>query len=92
LGVVKQGLTVKVTIEITDELLGEAKTAAAARGETLREFITKALTTRLASTSTPIAAGSGWRSVFGLADPKAVQRVDAVIESEFEQIEPSDWR
>ena len=85
-------MTVKVTIEITDELLGEAKTAAAARGETLPEFISEALTTRLASTSRPIAAGSGWRSVFGLADPNAVQRVDAVIESELEQVDPADWR
>jgi hypothetical protein len=82
---------VKVTIEISDELLGEARTAAAAKGETLSEFVSEALTTRLSS-GTPPAGGSGWRSVFGLADPKAVQRVDAVIESEFEQVDLSKWR
>jgi len=83
---------VKTTIEIPDELFRKTKATAASRGETLREFINEALTTRIASTSAPIAAGSGWRSVFGLADPKATARVDAVIESEFEQVDPSDWR
>jgi hypothetical protein len=82
----------RITIEISDELLRKAKTAAAARGETFRQFVSKALATRVASTSAATAASSGWRSVFGLADPKSVQRIDAVIESEFEQIDPAAWR
>jgi len=75
-----------MTIEISDELFKKAKAAAASSGETLRDFISEAITTHIAST------GSGWRSVFGLADPKAVQRVDAIIESEFEQIDLRHWR
>src|SRR5260370_33806349 len=63
--------TVRVTIEISYELFKKTKAAAASRGETLREFVSAAIETRIASTGTPIAAGSGWRSVFGLADPKA---------------------
>ena len=35
---------------------------------------------------------SGWRSVFGLADPKSVAEVDEVIEREFEQVNPAEWR
>jgi hypothetical protein len=81
-----------MTIEISGELFRKAKAVAASRGETLREFISEAMTTRLASTITPIPPGSGWRSVFGLADPKAVQRVDAAIESAFEQVDPAEWR
>lgn len=82
----------KTTIEIPDELFRKTKETAASRGETLGEFITDALTTRLETTSAPIAAGSGWRSVFGLGDPKSTARVDAVVESEFEQVDPADWR
>jgi hypothetical protein len=74
-----------MTIEISDELFRKAKAAAASSGETVREFISEAITTHIASTV------SGWRSVFGLADRKAVQRVDAVIESEFEQVDLSKW-
>ncbi|HXH92514.1 MAG TPA: hypothetical protein VNN25_13110 [Thermoanaerobaculia bacterium] len=82
----------RITIEISDELFKKTRAVAASRGESLREFVSAAIRARLASTITPIATGSGWRSVFGLADPKSVQRVDAVIESAFEQIDPAAWR
>jgi len=85
-------VSVRTTIEIPDELWRKAKAASASSGETLREFVSEAIATRLASTNLPATQVSGWRSVFGLADPKAVARVDAVVESEFEQVDPSDWR
>ena len=80
------------TIEISDELFRKAKAFAASRGETLREFVGAAIEARIASTGRPTSKDGGWRSVFGLADPKAVQRVDAVIESEFEQVDTRHWR
>jgi len=83
---------VKTTIEIPDELFRKTKATAESRGETLREFITEALTARVASTSAPASDSSGWRSVFGLADPEAVKLVDAVIAAELEQVDPADWR
>lgn len=83
---------VKTTIEISDELFRKTKATAESRGETLREFITEALTARVASTSPPPSDSSGWRSVFGLADPEAVKLVDAVIDAELEQVDPADWR
>lgn len=82
----------KTTVEIPDELLRKTKATAASRGETLREFINEALTTRLASTSRTARQRSGWRSVFGLAELKAVHRIDALLESEVEQVDPSEWR
>jgi len=82
----------KTTIEISDELFRKTKATAASRGETLREFISEALTIRLASTSRPVSTLSGWRSVFGLVDRKTVDRIDAVLDAEFEQVDPSECR
>ena len=83
--------SVKTIIEISEELYSEAEAAAASRGETLQEFVTGALTERLASVTQPASHLSGWRSVFGLADPKMVQEIDALIAAEFEQVNPSEW-
>jgi len=83
---------VKTTIEIPDELFRKTKATAESRGETLREFITEALTARVTSTSALSSDSSGWRSVFGLADPEAVKLVDAVIAADLEQVDPADWR
>jgi hypothetical protein len=62
------------------------------RGESLREFITEALEVRLASATHPTSQRSGWRSVFGLAEPKTVESIDTLLAAEFEQIDPSEWR
>jgi hypothetical protein len=83
---------VKTTIEIPDELFRKTKATAASRGETLREFINEALTTRLASTSRPASHRSGWRSVFGLAEQKTVERIDTLLDAELEQVDSSEWR
>jgi hypothetical protein len=82
---------VQTTIEISDELSMKAEEAAASSGETLQEFVIGALTARLASVTHPASQLSGWRSVFGLADPKMVQGIDTLIAEEFEQVNPSEW-
>lgn len=82
----------KTTIEISDELFRKTKATAAARGETLRDFISEALTIRLASTTRPVSKRSGWRSVFGLADAKTVERIDTLLAAELEQVDSSEWR
>jgi hypothetical protein len=82
---------VKTTIEISDELFRKAKATAASRGETLREFVIGALTARLDSVTPPASHRSGWRRVFGLAEPEMVQGIDALIAAEFEQV-PSERR
>jgi hypothetical protein len=80
---------VKTTIEISDELFRKTKATAASRGETLREFISEALTIRLAATSRVMPHRTGWRSVFGLADAKMVESVDKLLAEEFEQVDLS---
>jgi hypothetical protein len=79
------------TIEISDGLFRKTKAAAASRGETLREFINEALTTRIASCR-PASQQSGWRRVFGLAEPKMVERIDTLLAAEFDQVDSSAWR
>ncbi len=69
----------------------KAEEAAASRGETLQEFVIGALTARIESVTQPASHLSGWRSVFGLADPKMVQGIDTLIAAEFEQVNPSEW-
>ena len=83
---------VKTTIEIPDELFKKAKATAALQGESLRELICDALETHLASAPVPQTHRSGWRSVFGLAEPKAVAKVDQFIDADLERVDPSDWR
>jgi hypothetical protein len=83
---------VKTTIEIPDELFKRAKATAAIRGESLKELIRDALETRLTAVPLPQAGRSGWRSVFGLAEPTSVEAVNRVIAEELEQADPSEWR
>lgn len=82
----------KTTVEIPDELFKRAKATAALQGESLRELICDAIETHLASVSPPRTDRSGWRSVFGLADPKAVAKVDELIEGDLERVDPTEWR
>ena len=82
----------KTTIEIPDELFRKAKATAAIRGESLKELIREALETSLAAVPPPHADRSGWRSVFGLAEPKSVEGVNRIVSAEFEQIDSSEWR
>ncbi len=82
----------KTTIEIPDELFKKAKATAALQGESLRELICDAIETHLTSASPPRSDRSGWRSVFGLADPKTVAKVDRFIDADLERVDPLEWK
>ena len=81
----------KTTIEIEDVLLRRAKSAAAERGIPLRAFVSEALTDKLSS---PEPNEKPWMKVFGklrhLHDENV--KIDRIIEEEFGQIEPEDWK
>lgn len=81
----------KTTIEIDDELLRRSKAEAALRGETLREFFAAALREHLGNSVGATPRATGWRSVFGTADPTAAGRVDSVVQEEFGRIDPESW-
>lgn len=79
----------KTTVDIPGDLFRKAKAMAAIRGESLEALIRDALEAHLAAIQLPHADRSGWRSVFGLADPKSVESIDKIVTAEFERIDPS---
>lgn len=82
----------KTTLDLPDDLFRLSKATAALRGETLKEFFTAALREHLGQKAVAESKARGWRAVFGKAPPGATAEVDAIINAEFEQINPDDWR
>ena len=84
----------KTTVDISDEALRAAKVVAASRGMTLRQLFSEALEEKLRRCSATDGSehGAPWMVGFGalsdLADES--RRVLAVIDEEFERIEPED--
>jgi hypothetical protein len=81
----------KTTLEIPDALFRRAKAVAAEYGIPLRELISEALAEKL---RTPDAIERPWLSLFGELRSlrKETARINRVIELEFDQIEPEDWK
>jgi hypothetical protein len=80
---------VKTTIEIPDPVFRRAKSTAAERGQTLKEFFTEALKEKLAHGGT---GGPGWMEGFGALRRlrKETARIQARIDETFETVEPED--
>lgn len=85
----------KTTLELPDPLFRKAKATAAARGQSLKDFVTEALREKL----TPASRGAAspepdWMQGFGKLRRlrRETARVQAVIDEEFEIIEPEDRR
>jgi hypothetical protein len=83
----------KTTIEIPDVLFRRAKSTAAERGQTLKEFVSEALQEKLASRrSTAAAREPEWMQGFGKLRKlhKETQRIQERIHEAFEVVEPED--
>jgi len=83
----------KTTIEIPDLLFRKAKSKAAERAQTLKQFVTEALQEKLAvNTDNPRPGEPGWMEGFGKLRRlrKETQRIRATIHERFEVIEPED--
>ncbi len=80
----------KTTIELPDPLFRRAKSKAAERGETLKEFVTAALQDRLATP--PGTGGPGWMQGFGKLRRlhKETERIQSRIDAAFEAVEAED--
>lgn len=83
----------KTTLEIPDPLFRKAKSIAAERGQSLKEFVTEALRDKVA----PSKNRSGsiqpeWMQGFGKLKRlrRETARVQAAIDEEFEVVEPED--
>lgn len=83
----------KTTLEIPDLLFRKAKSRAAARGQTLKEFVTEALQAKLSAYSENDNAGEPrWMAGFGKLRHlrKESARIQKQIDDAFEVIEPED--
>ena len=83
---------VKTTIEIPDALLRRSKATAALRGESLKDFVNRAIEAELASRDAVAGHRDGWRSVFGSARRQDVAEIDRALGDEFEHVDPADWQ
>lgn len=85
----------KTTLDIPDPLFRKAKSIAAARGQSLKDFVAEALRDKLGRASIRSASiGPEWMQGFGALKRlrRETVRVQAAIDQEFEVIEPEDRR
>jgi hypothetical protein len=83
----------KTTIELPDALFRKAKSRAAERGQSLKDFVTDALQDKLAASAGQRQPGEPeWMSGFGKLKRlhKETTRIQNAIDEEFETIEPED--
>ena len=83
----------KTTLEIPDGVFRRVKSTAALQGQTLKDFITEAVTEKLKKAGKK-AAERGWRPLFGAfkKESGAIRRVQKVIDEEFSKINLEDWK
>lgn len=83
----------KTTVEIPDILFRRAKSKAAERGQSLKEFMTEALREKLATKTDATRPGEPpWMQGFGKLRRlrSETARIQARIDGAFEVIEPED--
>lgn len=80
----------KTTLEIPDPIFRRAKSLAAERGIPFREFVTEAVKEKLTAHSK--ASEKPWTKLAGGLKHlhKETERINRIIEEEFEKIEPED--
>lgn len=84
----------KSTIELADDLYRLAKSTAAIQGKTMRQFVAEALEAKLRPRATRRESGSEppWMRGFGALGKLSREnsRIRALIDEEFERLEPED--
>jgi len=80
----------KTTLEIPDAVFRKAKAKAAERGVPLRQFVTEAVEEKLRTS----AGDKPWMKMAGGLRHlhKETVRIQKLIDKEFRQIEPEDWK
>jgi len=81
----------KTTVDIPDALFRQAKSAAAERGVSLHLLISEALSEKLRAQE---SEDKPWMKSFGQLRHlhKETVRINKIIEQEFRQIDPEDWK
>jgi len=82
----------KTTLEIPDSIFRRAKAKAAERGIPLRQFVTDAMKDKLAADAK--SGEKPWLKLMGKLKHlhKETERIDRIIEAEFEKIDAETWR
>lgn len=82
----------KTTLEMPDAIFRRAKSVAAERGIPFREFVTEAIKEKLVDANK--AEHKPWMAAFGKLKHlrRETNRINRIIDEEFEQIEPEDKR
>jgi hypothetical protein len=84
-------LAMRTSCDIPDSLLQRARAAAAKRGIPLRQLVCEALTGKLRDSARD---DKPWMKSFGKLRSLHVEtaRVNRIMEAEFGQVDPEDWR
>jgi hypothetical protein len=82
----------KTTLDIPEALLRLVKARAALRGGSMRDFFIDAVVEKLGAEGSKSAGARGWRTVFGKAPKDAAGEVQAILDGEFQTVDPQDWR
>jgi hypothetical protein len=84
-------LAMRTSFDIPDSLLQRARAEAAERGIPLRQLVCEALTEKLRDSARD---DKRWMKSFGKLRSlyQETARIDRLIEAEFGQVEPEDWR
>lgn len=81
----------KTTVEIPDALYRQLKARAALHGKSVKDFLLEAVRAKLANERSKPKDKSGWRAVFGAADPQEIAELQRIIDDEFSRIDPEGW-
>lgn len=81
----------KTTLEIPDVLYRQVKARAALKGQTVKDFMVEAVRAKLADNGAKPNKKTGWRAVYGAADPKEIAELQRIIDEEFSRIDPEGW-
>lgn len=83
----------KTTIELPDNLLNQAKQYAASRGKTFRQVLIEALS-GLVVDENQRARKPGIEHLFGAFanEKEETRRIQQMIDEEFSNVDPEDWK
>lgn len=81
------------TLDLPDQLLKEAQAEAANHGLSLQDFLAGVLQARLAAKHDPGVGSASWKDFYGSLRHLHGERekIEAVIEEEFEQVDTAKW-
>lgn len=81
----------KTTLDVPDRLYRQIKARAALNGQTIKAFFLDAIRAKLVSDQNKKSAQTGWRAVYGKANPDDVADVQRIIDDEFNHVRAEDW-